>query len=87
MARVSSPQANSAVRLGNLLMLIGGGVVIVGALLRFAPGLFSWFGHLPGDINIQGENSRVFIPITSMVVISVALTIIVNLVGWVFRDR
>jgi hypothetical protein len=86
-ARVSSPQANSAVRLGNLLMLIGGGVVIVGALLRFAPGLFSWFGHLPGDINIQGENSRVFIPITSMVVISVALTIIVNLVGWVFRDR
>lgn len=74
-------------RLGNLLMLIGGGVVIVGALLRFAPGLFSWFGNLPGDINIEGENSRVFIPITSMVVISIALTIIVNLVGWVFRDR
>lgn len=87
MATVSSPQVSSAVRLGNLLMLIGGGVVIVGALLRFAPGLFSWFGNLPGDINIEGENSRVFIPITSMVVISIALTIIVNLVGWVFRDR
>lgn len=68
-------------------MLIGAGVLVVGALVRFAPGLFSWFGHLPGDIEIQGENSRVFIPITSMIVISVALTVIVNLIGWVFKNR
>lgn len=68
-------------------MLIGAAVLLVGALVRFAPGLFSWFGNLPGDIDIQGENSRVFIPITSMIVISIALTLIVNLLGWVFRDR
>lgn len=68
-------------------MLIGAAVLVVGALVRFAPGLFSWFGHLPGDINIEGENSRVFIPITSMIIISVVLTVIVNLVGWVLRDR
>lgn len=68
-------------------MLIGAGIVVVGALVRFAPGLFGWFGHLPGDINIEGENSRVFIPITSMIVVSLVLTVIVNLVGIVFRDR
>ena len=75
------------VRIGNLLMVIGGAVLVVGAGVRFAPGLFSWFGNLPGDIRFEGENSRVFIPVTSMIIVSVALTLIVNLVGWVLRDR
>lgn len=68
-------------------MLIGAGVLITGAVVRFFPGLFSWFGNLPGDIDIEGENSRVVIPITSMIVISIALTLVVNLVGWALRDR
>lgn len=74
-------------RLGNVLMLVGAVIVIIGALARFAPGMFGWFGHLPGDIDIQGENSRVFIPITSMLVASVVLTVVVNLVGLLFRNR
>jgi hypothetical protein len=74
-------------RLGNLLIVIGGAVLVIGALVRFAPGLFSWFGNLPGDIRIEGENSRVFIPITSMIVVSIVLTLIVNLAGSLFRDR
>lgn len=74
-------------RFGNVLMLIGAAIVVIGLLVRFAPGMFVWFGHLPGDIDIQGENSRVFIPITSMIVISVVLTVVVNLVGLLFRDR
>ena len=68
-------------------MVIGAGVLVVGALVRYFPGLFSWFGNLPGDIDIEGENSRVIIPITSMIVISIVLTLVVNLVGWVLRDR
>ena len=68
-------------------MVIGAGVLVVGALVRFAPGLFAWFGNLPGDIRVEGENSRVFIPITSMIVVSIGLTLIVNVFGWVFRDR
>jgi uncharacterized protein HemY len=74
-------------RIGNLLMGIGAAVLILGALVRFAPGLFSWFGNLPGDIRIEGDNTRVFIPITSMIIVSVALTLVVNIVGWAFRDR
>lgn len=68
-------------------MLIGAAVLVIGALVRFAPGLFSWFGNLPGDIRIENENSRVFIPITSMILVSVVLTVIVNVVGSMFRDR
>jgi len=68
-------------------MLIGASVLVLGALVRFAPGLFTWFGNLPGDIRIENEGSRVFVPITSMIVVSIALTLVVNLFGWVFRDR
>lgn len=69
------------------MMMLGAVVLAIGAMVRFAPGLFSWFGNLPGDIRIEGENSRVFIPITSMILISVVLTLIVNLAGSLFRDR
>lgn len=68
-------------------MLVGVGLVAVGALVRFAPGLFTWFGHLPGDIQIENESSRVVIPITSMILVSVGLTIVANVVSTVLRDR
>jgi hypothetical protein len=74
-------------RFGTLLMWLGALILVVGALVRFVPGLFSWFGTLPGDISLEGENSRVFIPITSMIVISVVATILFNLVGSLLRDR
>jgi hypothetical protein len=73
-------------RTGNLLMLIGAGVLLIGALVRFAPGLFGWFGSLPGDVRIEGESSRVFIPITSMILVSVVLTLVVNIVVRLFRN-
>jgi len=56
----------------------------IGVLLYFLPGLFSWFGKLPGDIRIASGNTFVFIPLTSMVVLSLALTVLVNLFGWLF---
>lgn len=68
-------------------MWAGVGLLALAALIRFAPGLFSWFGHLPGDIRLEGENSSVFIPITSMIVVSVILTIVVNVVGSLLRER
>ena len=39
------------------------------------------FGKLPGDISWQGKNVKVFAPITSMIVVSVVLTIILNLIS------
>ena len=54
-------------------------LIVVGAILHFTPSLLNWFGKLPGDINIRSEGSRVFIPITSMVIVSIVLTIVLNL--------
>ena len=65
--------------MGKWLMIIGVLVVLVGAALQFAPWLVNWFGKLPGDLRLGSGNTRVFIPITSMILLSVVLTIIVNL--------
>ena len=61
--------------------LIGAGVVLLllGVVLHYAPGLLSWFGKLPGDIRLESERSNTYIPITSMIVLSVVLTVLVNL--------
>lgn len=58
---------------GVFMILIGGGIYI-----------FSKFGiplgHLPGDIYIKGENGSFYFPLTSCILISVILTIILNII-------
>jgi hypothetical protein len=66
--------------MGRLLIIAGLAIVLVGVALQFAPWLFNWFGRLPGDINYETEHTRVFIPITSMLLISILLSLIVWLV-------
>lgn len=65
--------------IGGLLILAGLGFLVVG-LLAWAGGL-SWFGRLPGDIRVERENFRVYVPFVSMVVVSLVLTA----VFWVVR--
>ncbi len=61
-------------------MLIGIGLVLVLiGLLVFAGGL-GWFGRLPGDIRIERETVRVYFPFASMLVISIALSLILYLI-------
>jgi hypothetical protein len=64
--------------LGKIFITIGVALVVLGVILRYAPGLLAWFGRLPGDINITRDGSRIFIPVTSMIVVSLLLTLIVN---------
>lgn len=65
--------------MGKLLMIVGAAALLLGLVLNFAPGLLGWFGKLPGDIRIQDQHKSIFIPITSMIVVSILLTIILNL--------
>jgi H+/Cl- antiporter ClcA len=61
------------------IMIAGAVVFVVGAILHFAPWLLNWFGRLPGDIRIESENGKFYFPITSMLLVSLVLTILVNL--------
>ncbi|MGH8556448.1 MAG: DUF2905 domain-containing protein [Methylococcales bacterium] len=65
--------------MAKFLIIAGTAIVLLGLVLYFAPGLLGWFGHLPGDIRIKGEKYCIFIPITSMILISVVATILINL--------
>ncbi len=47
--------------------------------MHTAPGLINWFGRLPGDIRIESGQTNIFVPITSMVLISIVLTVLINL--------
>ncbi|MEC4749353.1 DUF2905 domain-containing protein [Methylomicrobium sp. Wu6] len=65
--------------IGKLLTIIGIVVTMIGLVLTYLPGLFSWFGKLPGDIRIEDGKKFIFIPITSMLLISTLLTLLANL--------
>jgi Protein of unknown function (DUF2905) len=69
---MSSPSA------GSVLIAIGLGLALVGVLVSV--GGFGWFGRLPGDIRIERETMRVYIPFASMIVISIVLNLIFYLV-------
>lgn len=61
-----------------LVIAVGVGVILIG-LAMLAGGL-SWFGRLPGDIRYESDNSRVYIPITSMILISIVLSVLLAIV-------
>jgi uncharacterized membrane protein YidH (DUF202 family) len=65
--------------LGGVLITVGIVVVIVGVLVW--SGALSWFGRLPGDVRIEGERTRVHVPLVSMLLVSLVLTVVVNLIG------
>jgi hypothetical protein len=63
--------------LGRVLLIIGIVLVVVGGLA--ALGVRLPFGRLPGDIAIEGERGGIYIPIATMLIISIVLTILANL--------
>jgi membrane protein implicated in regulation of membrane protease activity len=69
--------------LGKLLIIVGGFVVIVGLFL--ALGLrIPFLGKLPGDISIDRGNVHFYFPIATGLLLSVVLTLLLNLF---FRNR
>ncbi|MGD2137885.1 MAG: DUF2905 domain-containing protein [Gammaproteobacteria bacterium] len=65
--------------MGKLLFIIGLLLALIGLALTWAPGLFGWFGHLPGDIRIERENGSFYFPITSMLIVSIVVSVLFNL--------
>ena len=63
------------------LLLIGGVILaILGIIMIAAPNL-PFIGRLPGDIRFESENVRVYLPIGTMIVVSLILTLLLNLLN------
>lgn len=68
-----------AKHLGSAVIAIGIGIALLGLGVRF--GLLGWFGRLPGDIRYESDGTRVYIPLASMLLVSIAL----SLAAWLWR--
>ena len=59
---------------GLLVIVVGAGVVLVGILIY--SGALSWFGKLPGDIRYRSDHVQVYIPLVSMLIVSLLLSLL-----------
>ena len=62
-----------------ILLIVGGIIVIIGLLLIFSQHI-PFFGKLPGDIFIKREGFSFYFPIVTLLILSLLITIIVNVV-------
>lgn len=65
-----SPEVGRVILVIGIVLVVIGGLAVMGVRLPF--------GNLPGDIHIQGENGSIYIPLGTMLVISLILTLIFN---------
>ncbi len=70
---------------GRTLVLLGIALVVVGLIAMGIERYTGSQGRLPGDIVLRGERWRVYFPIVTSIVISLALTLVLNLIAWFFR--
>ncbi|HVF24016.1 MAG TPA: DUF2905 domain-containing protein [Pyrinomonadaceae bacterium] len=66
------------VRSVGLLVVVAGVFIVVVGLLIYS-GALRWFGRLPGDIRYESGSVRVYIPLVSMLLVSVVLTVLLSL--------
>ena len=65
------------------MMILGGLVFAAGLVLLFADKI-PWLGHLPGDIHIRGKDSSFHFPVVTCLLVSVVLTVLLNLLSRFF---
>jgi hypothetical protein len=65
---------------GKLLMLIGGFILAAGIFIYFFSDKMQWLGRLPGDIRIEKDNFRFYFPITTMILLSLLLSLIIQII-------
>lgn len=66
-------------QIGKVLIFLGIVVVLIGVLVYFFHNKMQWLGRLPGDIRVEKDNFRFYFPFTSMVLLSILATIIINI--------
>lgn len=77
--------------MGKLLFVLGVGLVVVGSLIMLLgrlPGggsVFGWLGRLPGDFLIKRDHTTFYFPLATSILISIALSVVLSLVSFLFR--
>ena len=67
--------------LAKWFVICGIGLVLVGVLLWIGLPL----GKLPGDFHIKGTKTEVYIPAATSILVSIVLTVVINVIVWFVR--
>jgi len=62
-------------RSAGLILIVVGVCALIAGVLAYT-GWLSWFGRLPGDIRYESDNVRVYVPIVSMLIVSLVLSLL-----------
>jgi hypothetical protein len=68
--------------MARFLIIFGALTLLTGVLLLLYPNLLDWFGRLPGDFRIQTRRGVVHFPLASMLLVSLLLTVVLNIFRW-----
>ncbi len=60
--------------IGQLVVTLGVILVVIGLVAM--RGWLGWFGNLPGDVRVQRENAQLYVPIVSMLLISILFSVV-----------
>ena len=71
--------------LGKTLIIVGIIFILLGITFSFFKTYVGWFGNLFGDISYKTKNIHFYMPISSMIIISIFLTIILNIILKIFN--
>jgi uncharacterized membrane protein len=65
---------------GKYLIFTGILIIVIGIIIYFFHNKLNWIGRLPGDIRIEKENFKFYFPLTTMILLSLLLTLIMNII-------
>jgi hypothetical protein len=65
--------------LGGVLIVVGLVLILLGGLAW--AGMLGWFGRLPGDIRMERGATRIYVPLVSMLIVS----LLISLAAYLFR--
>jgi len=71
--------------IGKSLIVLGLFISITGVVFYLVGDKLNYFGHLLGDFRYESKNINFFVPITSMLIISLLLSFIINIIIRIFR--
>jgi hypothetical protein len=71
--------------MGMWILIVGVVLIVVGAVVWLLEGLGLPLGRLPGDIRMRGKGWSFSFPIVTCIVVSIVLTVLLNLLFWFWR--
>jgi DUF2905 family protein len=73
------------VEIGRMLVMLGVVLVVIGGIVMLVGRAGLPLGRLPGDVLYRGKNTTFYFPLASSILISIVLSVVLFLIGWIRR--